>query len=109
MTKGKNGQKKSVTGCAGCLGVIFLCFIVGWIANMAGCNKPTQTVVGPSGASVSFMNAVGQATGENATLAPGTMLKWDHAINDTYAVYQVMSGPYNDRWARIDRDNVTER
>ena len=113
MAEEKISKKKPGCGCGALIGgVVVVCvilMIIGWIGNMAGCNKPTQTEVAPSGAHVDFVNAFTQPTGQSATLAPGTKLKWDHGISDTYAAYEVMSGPYSNRWARIERDKVTQR
>ena len=35
--KGKAGK-----GCLGCLGVLVICMLIGWIADMAGCNSPPK-------------------------------------------------------------------
>lgn len=74
--------KQPGKGCAGCLGIIVLCFIIGFIADIAGCNPTTETqtnkpardpnlrYVGSRGAVAGYDNH-----GRTTRLAPGTALR----------------------------------
>lgn len=41
-TPAKKPQDKVTQGCLGCFGLIVLCALIGWIADLGGCNKPEE-------------------------------------------------------------------
>jgi hypothetical protein len=70
-------------GCAGCLGLIILYALIGWIADMVGCNDsskqaPASTTTDPN---VRYVGANGAVFGQDqygrtSRLEPGTSLRY---------------------------------
>jgi hypothetical protein len=83
-------------------GIVVVCFLAFLGADSSG-GGPR---VGRSGAFVDFINAVGQGTGKRGTLSPGTKVKLDHRVSDSYSAYLVLDGPYADHWALIRPSDV---
>lgn len=89
----------------GCLGIIIAICVIGWIADMAGCDE-NPPEVDSGGASAVLIGPTGIPTGEDVVLSAGTKLKFDHQVSDNSVAYVIINGPYNDRWAIISPSNV---
>lgn len=81
MAKEKDNRKKPGCGCGALIGGVVAVMIIGWIADMAGCNKPEETpaekiakeLAGPNNPTVQRINSLSAGNAYSAGYNDGML------------------------------------